>query len=477
VAFRFLPVLSAEAADSSWAGARGWVSEHIPALLATGSHAYLCGPPPMIDAAALQLQALGVASADIHCDRFVSAAEAPAQAESAPASADPDAGLWHYAKFFGFHAVGLFSAISLLAGGAWTSLGLLAVVAFYIVGDFVSGDDLSTPRYAHPKVLTVQLWLALPLLALIVFCAVWSVSPRDAFGFGAWLGGHAGFDLLAARAATGLGHHLSALILTSLMIGMIGTITAHELTHRTWDTTSLLIGRWLLAFSFDTAFAIEHVYGHHRYVSTAHDPATAPRGRNVYAHIVLSTLRGNASAWRIERERLHKRGLPTMSRHNSVLRGQAMSIALLALAAGVGGWTGALMFVACGLGGKALLEIVNYMEHYGLLRSPQSPVQPRHSWNTNRRVSSWTLFNLTRHSHHHAQGEIAYQNLRPMADAPQMLSGYLTVLVLTLIPPLWQRLMAPKLLAWDRDFADAEERRLAAAANARSGLKSLQPGA
>jgi alkane 1-monooxygenase len=135
------------------------------------------------------------------------------------------------------------------------------------------------------------------------------------------------------------------------------------------------------------------------------------------------------------------------------------------------------MFVACGLGGKALLEIVNYMEHYGLLRSPQSPVQPRHSWNTNRRVSSWTLFNLTRHSHHHAQGEIAYQNLRPMADAPQMLSGYLTVLVLTLIPPLWQRLMAPKLLAWDRDFADAEERRLAAAANARSGLKSLQPGA
>jgi alkane 1-monooxygenase len=258
------------------------------------------------------------------------------------------------------------------------------------------------------------------------------------------------------------------------MIGMIGTVTAHELTHRTWDPVSMLVGRWLLAFSLDTSFSIEHVYGHHRYVSTREDPATAPRGRNVYAHILVSTLRGNLSAWRLERRRLSRQGLPLLSWHNTVIRGQAMSLAVVAAAAWVGGWRGALFFLACAAWGKALLEIVNYMEHYGMVRDPAEPVQPRHSWNSNRRISSWTLFNLTRHSHHHAQGEVPYQDLRPMPDAPMMINGYLTTIVLAMVPPLWHRLMTPKLLAWDRDYASPRERELAAEANAASSLRALQ---
>ena len=109
-----------------------------------------------------------------------------------------------------------------------------------------------------------------------------------------------------------------------------------------------------------------------------------------------------------------------------------------------------------------------------MVRNPATPVQPRHSWNTNRRLSSWSMFNLTRHSHHHAQGEVPYHALRPFPDAPMMISGYLTTIVIALIPPLWHRLMTPKVLAWDRDYATAEERALAAAANARSGLAALQ---
>ncbi len=88
----------------------------------------------------------------------------------------------------------------------------------------------------------------------------------------------------------------SGIIYYGYLIGIMGTVVAHELTHRTWDPVSLWVGRWLLAFSYDAGFAIEHVYGHHRYVSTEHDPATAPRGRNVYLHIVLSTIKGNISA-------------------------------------------------------------------------------------------------------------------------------------------------------------------------------------
>ncbi len=471
--FRFVPVLSAADDDPTWTGLRGLVTEHIPALLADGAHAYLCGPPAMIDGAVGLLAARGLPPEHIHCDRFTTQFDAAPAALPEPAAPQPSPGslgdALHYLKFFLFHGVGLASAVALFAGGRFVTACLLSVLALYMVGDAVCGDDTSTPTYRHPGILTAQLWLALPLLSVIVFAAVWSVSPGDPLSVGRWLSGTTGYDLLAARAATGWGHHVSAWILTGLMIGMVGTIPAHELTHRTWDRVSLGVGRWLLAFSFDTTFAIEHVYGHHRYVSTAEDPATAPRGRNVYFHIVASTLQGNLSAWAIERERLLKRRLGVWSWHNAVIRGHTMSALLVAGAWALGGWQAAAFFSACALWGKALLEIVNYMEHYGMVRDPATPVQPRHSWNTNRRISSWSMFNLTRHSHHHAQGEVAYQDLRPYPDAPMMINGYLTTLVVAMIPPLWHHLMTPKVQAWDRDFATPAERALAARASARSG--------
>lgn len=375
----------------------------------------------------------------------IGAAARPAASGAAQAPAGP----LHYLKFSLFHAVGLFAAAALWAGGPWVTGGLLLVVAFYLVGDALGGDDTSTPRYAHPAILTVQLWLALPLLGLILIAALRGVAGASP------------------------GELVSAWLLTGLMIGTIGTIPAHELTHRTWDPVSLLVGRWLLAFSFDASFSIEHVYGHHRYVSTSEDPATAPRGRSVYAHILASTVRGNVSAWRIERRRLARRGFWRFGWRNTLLRGYAMSLVLVAAALALSGWRGALFFTACAAWGKALLEIVNYMEHYGMVRDPATPVKPRHSWNTNRRLSSWSLFNLTRHSHHHAQGEAPYHALRPLPRAPMMLNGYLTTIVVALLPPLWHRLMTPRVLAWDRDQASPEERLLAAAANARSGLPGL----
>ena len=382
--------------------------------------------------------------------------------------------LLHYLKYFLFHGVGLIAAVAILAGGAWITFGLIAVLVIYLVGDAICGDDTSTPQFKHPGILTVQLWLALPLLAFIVFSALWSFSSGDFLGFGAALTQLTGYDLIAARDATFAGHYVSTVLITGLMIGMVGTIPAHELTHRTWDPISMLVGRWLLAFSFDTIFAIEHVYGHHRYVSTTEDPATAPRGRNVYFHILASTLKGNVSAWKIEQKRLKRKGHSLFGWHNAVLRGHLMSVLLVVAAYVIGGWQTALFFTACALWGKALLEIVNYMEHYGMVRNPATPVQPRHSWNTNKRISSWAMFNLTRHSHHHAQGEVPYQDLKPFPDAPMMVGGYLTTIIVAMIPPLWHRLMTPKVLDWDQRFATDEERLLAIQANARSGIRALQ---
>ena len=471
-AFRFVPVLSAADADTAWTGARGLVTDALAGLDVRGAQAYLCGPPAMIDAAVATLARMGVSRERTYADRFTTqadlaaAAASPAREETSSGSAVVDA--LHYLKFFMFHAVGLLALVGTLHGGAFVPTALAAVLTLYMVGDAVAGDDTSTPKFKYPQVLTAQLWLALPLLASIVFAAVWSVCDGDPLGFGATLSRWTGHDLLAARAATSFGQHVASFVLTGLMIGMVGTIPAHELTHRTWDRASMLIGRWLLAFSFDTSFAIEHVYGHHRYVSTLADPATAPRGRNVYAHIVASTIRGNLSAHHIEAARLAKKRLPVLSVHNAFLRGHLMSAALVGVAYAMGGLTAAGFFCACALWGKSLLEIVNYMEHYGMVRDPATPVQPRHSWNTNRRITSWSMFNLSRHSHHHAHGEVAYQDLRPYPEAPMMLNGYLTTLVVAMIPPLWHALMTPKVLAWDRDYATEGERALAAAANARA---------
>lgn len=474
--FHFIPVLSAEAVTSSWRGERGLVTDFIVKYKGDANSAYLCGPPAMVDAAIAGLKALGFPQGSVFADRF---SPRPADSENSLSGFStkarrPPARLTDYLKFFLFHVIALGAASVFILGGRAIPIGLAAILGFYVIGDAICGNDTSVPRFKHTGLLTAQLWMALPLLSLVMFTSVWSICTGDPLGFGAFITHLTGYNALAARLVTSWPEHLAGLGLTFLMIGIIGTITAHELTHRTWEPVSMAVGRILLAFSFDTPFAIEHVYGHHRYVSTSHDPATAPRGRNVYVHALSSTWRGNVSAWNIEVERLRRKHFPVWSIHNAFLRGEAISLTLVMLSWAMGGWRAALYFLLSAGLAKALLEIVNYMEHYGIVRIPELPVQPRHSWNTNARISSWAMFNLTRHSHHHAQGEVPYQDLMPMPDAPMMIGGYLTTILVAMIPPLWHALMTPKIMAWDRDYASPEERLLAQKANLRSGLPALQ---
>lgn len=368
--------------------------------------------------------------------------------------------MFKYIKHSLFHLLGLQAALFIIVGGEYMVIGLLYSIIFLVFGDLLGGDDNKTPVYSYPKLLTYQLWLALPLLLFIVFSVTWQFSNSDSFGFGAWVELTTGIQVLENRGNASAIQALSGILLTGFYIGLIGTITAHELVHRTNDKISLVIGRWLLAFSFDSSFSIEHVYGHHKYVSTSADPATAPRGRNVYQHIVISTIKGNLSAWHIEKHRLAKKQLPFWSLNNRLLSGYLMSIIAMLAILTIGGSTALLVVIAAGLWGKCLLEIVNYMEHYGLVRELGTPVQPRHSWNSNKRISSWAMFNLTRHSHHHAKGALPFHKLTPMANAPKMISGYLGTILITLIPPLWKKLMAPRLAHWDRHFASEQEKEI-----------------
>ena len=382
--------------------------------------------------------------------------------------------MFQYLKFMSFHVMGIIAIICISMGDIYIGAGFAFWLLFYVLGDMVLGDDTDEPKFKFPALLTVQLWLALPLLAMIFFVAVWQFAEVDVFGYGAFFTQLTGYDALAARDQNSLLQLLLLVPFVGLATGLIGTLTGHELTHRTWDPVSMFIGRWLLSFSFDVAFAIEHVYGHHRYVSTKHDPATAPRGRNVYAHLFISTIRANIACWEIEKSRLNKKGQGLFSYHNAAIRGYLMSVVLVVLAYLMAGVTGAVFLIVTSIFGKFVLEVVNFMEHYGMVRNPDVPVQPRHSWNTNKRLSSWTMFNLTRHSHHHAQGEVPYHELKSYQDAPMMIGGYLTTMLVALVPPLWNKLMVPKVLAWDQNYATQEELMLANEANRNSGIPAFE---
>lgn len=381
--------------------------------------------------------------------------------------------MFKYAKYTLFHLLTVPFAIGLTLGGDWMYLGLAAAVLFVVGGDLLFGNDTEEPQYQHEWILNLQLYSSLALIFVMNFIMIWTVADADVLGYGALVESLTGYDAAAAREGNTLPQYIVAIIGCGLLSSVVGTIVGHELTHRTWDPVAMFIGRWLLAFSWDTAFSIEHVYGHHIYVGSTDDPATAPRGRNVYWHILASTVKGNISAWKLEKQRLQRKRLPVFSHHNLYIRGVLMSVALEVAAFMMAGWIGVLVFTASALIAKSFLEIVNFMEHYGMVRNVNTPVQPYHSWNTNKRVSSWATFNLTRHSHHHAEGDVPFHKLRSYQDAPMMVNGYLTTIFLTLVPPLWNKIMVPKVLDWDRRYASAEELELAMEANKKSGIKEF----
>jgi Fatty acid desaturase len=349
----------------------------------------------------------------------------------------------------------------LTVGGAAIWLGFVAAFLLSSLVDEAAGEDLSPPETGDHGFLNAMLFLSLPLVFLNFVAFVLLFGTGSAFGLVSALL-TIGIDIEAARAATGLWSYLGALMAMGLYIGSAATNVAHELTHRTDSPVAMGTGRWLLAFSFDTSFSIEHVYGHHRHVCTPVDPATSRRGEYPLAFFFRSTWHGNISAWRIESERLNRRKLPVWSLQNRFLTGQLMSLALLVVAFWLGAWWGVAAFVMAGIHGKLYLELVNFIEHYGLVRVAGGRIEPRHAWNTYHALSSGLLYNLPRHSHHHMFATKPFWSLEQETGGPTYPHGYMTMILFSLVPSLWNRIVDPLLAEWDRSFATEEERALIA---------------
>jgi alkane 1-monooxygenase len=240
------------------------------------------------------------------------------------------------------------------------------------------------------------------------------------------------------------------LALTVAMVSGIAINTAHELGHKRAS-----IERWLsrvaLAQSGYGHFFIEHNRGHHVRVATPEDPASARLGESFYAFLPRTVIGSLRSAWELERVRLARLRRSPWTPGNDILGAWAMSIVLFVALVAIFGVIVLPYLLVQAAVGFSLLEVVNYLEHYGLLRGKREDgryerTRPEHSWNSNSAASNVLLYHLQRHSDHHANPIRRYQALRHVEEAPQLPTGYAGMILLALVPPLWRRTMDHRVL-------------------------------
>ncbi|MGW4843648.1 alkane 1-monooxygenase [Nocardia brasiliensis] len=329
-------------------------------------------------------------------------------------------------------------------------IGPIIVLIVIPVLDWVVGEDGDNPRDEDYELLSndryyrwcTYLFLPIQLTGLGIACYLWTgpeLGVADKLGLAATLG----------------------------FVSGIGINAAHELGHRVEH-----LERWLakiaLAQSGYGHFFVEHNRGHHVRVATPEDPASARFGETLWEFLPRSVSGGFRSAVRLERERLARKDKGWWHVDNHILQAWSMTAVLFggliaAFGLAVLPWL-ALQAVI----GIALLETVNYVEHYGLLRERRpngnyARCSPRDSWNSDRLVTNIFLFHLQRHSDHHANPGRRYQTLRSSAQAPQLPAGYATMIVLAAVPPLWRAVMDHRVLAhYDGDLArvNVQPRRL-----------------
>ncbi|RMD90569.1 MAG: alkane 1-monooxygenase, partial [Alphaproteobacteria bacterium] len=258
--------------------------------------------------------------------------------------------------------------------------------------------------------------------------------------------------------------HLGTLEKIALFFGMgvvsgtIGINYSHELMHQ-----KNRLERWLadllLASVLYSHFRTEHLLVHHVHVGTPRDAVTARYNEGFHRFFLRVLPQSLVSAFRTERARLARKGRPWWDRRNPFWRYWALEAAFLGLALAISGWPGVGLFLFQAFVAVWQLELVNYIEHYGLTRRYLGEgrferVQPRHSWNASHRATNWLLINLQRHSDHHCKPDRRFPLLQnhDEQEAPQLPFGYPLMTMAAMIPPLWRRVMNPRVREWRRRF-------------------------
>ena len=230
--------------------------------------------------------------------------------------------------------------------------------------------------------------------------------------------------------------------------GSIGITTAHELIHRN-NKNMRGIGVMLLILCFYGHFRIEHIYGHHKNFATKQDPATARLGENFYYYFIRCVISSIISSWQIEKNILKNRNLSILSFKNRMIQYFILEIIILLISFLIANINGVIFFLFHSFISIILLELVNYIQHYGLERKENNgkyeKYEEHHSWNSRYSSTNWSTFNLGLHSEHHQTANKHYPLLSQNQKKMEMPTSYPGMLIMALLPPIWFRIMNPKL--------------------------------
>ncbi len=333
-------------------------------------------------------------------------------------------------------------ALAAMTVGGWTVLLMpLAAWGLFTLLDAVTGPNTDNPALdadADDLVwyrLITLIWFPVQFTLLCVM--LWYVPRAGHLGVAEKIGLFFGMGVIS---------------------GTIGITYSHELMHQK-DKLERWLGDLLLATVLYSHFRSEHMRVHHLYVGTPRDAVTARYNEGFHRFFPRVLRSCPKSAWKAEAAMLGRRDLPWYHATNPFWRYGALQLGMLVLALLLGGWQGIALFVFQAFVAIWQLELVNYVEHYGLTRrhlgeGKYEHVLPRHSWNADHRASNWLLINLQRHSDHHYKPDRRFPLLQTYAkdQAPQLPYGYPAMTFLAMIPPLWKRMMNPKVKAWRRMF-------------------------
>lgn len=332
-------------------------------------------------------------------------------------------------------------ALSAYLGGLWLLLPLIYTWVLFGILDLYAGLNAENPDVntndAHLfwfRLITI-VWF--PLQFITIFASIYFVTSTTSYSMSEK------FGLMAV---------------VGVLTGSVGIVFAHELMHQR-PKLERHFGDGLMTLALYGHFRSEHLQVHHRYVGTPKDPVTARYNEGFHRFFPRVLVGCFKSAWAAEAKMLARKKLPATHKSNPFWKYAILQLGFLILAGLIGGLAGIGFFILQAAIAIWQLELVNYVEHYGLTRKhlgdgKYEHCMPHHSWNAGHRMTNYILINLQRHSDHHYKPDRRYPLLQTYSadEAPQLPRGYPVMTTLAMCPPLWKRIMNPRVRAWRQKF-------------------------